>query len=87
MQRKRGERMDPMTREDRESRRKILVVVDCVDDPAPCPKCGGKAIKQTYPLRPMPAAPENGEDVTDALGQVFCESCNQTYPWEYRVAS
>ena len=46
-----------------------------------------KAIKQTYPLRPMPAAPENGEDVTDALGQVFCESCNQTYPWEYRVAS
>ena len=27
MQRKRGERMDPMTGEDRESRRKILVVV------------------------------------------------------------
>ena len=64
MQRKRGERMDPMTGEDRESRRKIRVVVDCVDDPAPCPKCGGKTSKQAYPLRPMPAAPVeviNGE--------------------------
>ena len=63
------------------------VSVEHRDDEVPCPKCGGKAIKQDYPLRPMPTAPENGEDVTDALGQVFCESCNQTYPWEYRVAS
>ena len=36
-----------------------MVVVDCVDDPAPCPKCEKKAIKQTYPVRPRPTAPEN----------------------------
>ena len=59
MQRECGERMDSMTGEDRESWRKIMVVVDCVDDPAPCPKCEKKAIKQTYPVRPRPSAPEN----------------------------
>ena len=63
------------------------MVVDCVDDLAPCPKCEKKTIKQTYPVRPRPTAPKNGEDVSDALGQVFCESCNQTYFWEYLVAS
>ena len=62
------------------------MVVDYVDDPAPCPKCGKKTIKQNSPLRPMPTTPKNGEDVSDALGQVFCESCNETYPWEYRFA-
>ena len=59
MQRECGERMDSMTGEDRESWWKIMVVVDCVDDPAPCPKCEKKAIKQTYPVRPRPTAPEN----------------------------
>ena len=66
-----------------------LVSVKHRDDEVACPKCGEKAIKLDYPSRPMPTSSENGkvfEDVTDALGQAYCQSCDETYPWEHLVA-
>ena len=66
-----------------------FVSVQHRDDEIRCPKCGEKAIKLDYPSRPMPTSSENGkafEVVTDALGQVYCKSCDHTYFWEYLVA-
>ncbi len=61
-----------------------LVIVERREGDVVCPKFGEKAIKQNYPSRPMPAVPKNAENVTGALGQVYCASCDQTYFWGYR---
>ena len=49
----------------------------------PCPECGGETVKRDYPLRPMPDRPKPVEDVTTALGLVYCEHCDDTYQWTY----
>ena len=62
----------------------IYTPVERRDSDVTCPKCGGETIKDDYPLRPMPDVPGS---TNGALGRVFCERCNDTYPWSYRSAS
>ena len=65
-----------------------LVVVEHEHDPVLCPKCGKKAQKMDYPVKPMPPEPPNAENMaTVYLGQAYCEECDDTFPWRYRAAS
>ena len=66
----------------------LLVVVEHKDDPVPCPKCGKKAQKADYPFKPMPPDPTNAKQMaTLFIGRVYCEECDDTFPWCYRAAS
>ena len=60
-----------------------LTLVDGMDSDVKCPKCKRRAITTDYPLRPMPKDPSNAEIVTTAFGQMYCEHCDNTYPWGY----
>ena len=59
-------------------------VIDHKDDDLQCPECKGEVDKKDYPLRAIPDVPRNAENVTDALGQVYCQTCDDTFPWSYR---
>ena len=63
-----------------------MVEVKHKDDPVPCPRCGKKAHKKNYPLKPMPPDLPNAKNTTMYLGQAYCEEHDDTFPWCYTAS-
>ena len=61
-------------------RKQMDVVVDCVDDPVPCPECDQemrKGMGVNLPTMPLSEL-KNNEYTTECFGQAYCE--NQECP-------
>lgn len=46
-----------------------------------CPKCKSLMRKDKYPFTPAPTNQPSGELIGIPLGQAYCETCQEEFPW------
>lgn len=62
-----------------------IVIVVRRDDPVECQRHKIRMEKTSVSSQALAVIPHNGANMTGALGLAYCEACDDTYPWAYRV--